>query len=177
MLLNRLTRLVARLISLRKNLVITPCSWKFGVTRFCHPVHQVHVWMGFLRMYVFLQSDCTQAQNDRCPFWVNLKAQFKEVERKAASPKAELSKDYKRAFDLINKGDHLYCLVDYKGCRETARVQSKGGGNDIILSIGDLFCVHICSSQFLYETFEKRCKAMDIEFCLPTVEEAEPCLR
>ena len=32
----------------------------------------------------------------------------------------ELSRDYKRAFKLIKKGDRLACFVDYEGCRDPA---------------------------------------------------------
>ncbi len=85
----------------------------------------------------------------------------------------ELSRDYKKAFELIKKGDRIVCLVDYQGCRDVAaNIASKYNHGQINISARGISYIYLFEDQVeTSEMFEKECDRLNVEFFLPVSEE------
>lgn len=81
----------------------------------------------------------------------------------------ELSRDYKRAFELIKKGDRLVCLVDYAGCRDVAaNIVSRFNHGQINISARGISYIYLFEDQAeTSEMFESECDRLNVEFFLP----------
>lgn len=82
----------------------------------------------------------------------------------------ELSRDYKRAFELIKNGDRIVCLVDYgDGCRDpAANIASTYTRGEINISARGISYIYLFDDQVeTSEMFEKECDRLNVEFYLP----------
>ena len=79
----------------------------------------------------------------------------------------ELSRDYKRAFELIKKGDRLACLVDYSRCRDIAiarLLQNK----EITIGARGISYLYFFEDQIEDDQmFVEQCTSLNVEFYLP----------
>jgi hypothetical protein len=82
----------------------------------------------------------------------------------------ELSRDYKRAFELIKKGDRLACFVDYgNGCRDVAaNIANAYTRGEINISARGISYIYLFDDQAeTSEMFERECDRLNVEFYLP----------
>lgn len=86
----------------------------------------------------------------------------------------ELSRDYKKAFELIKKGDRLACFVDYgNGCRDVAaNIASAYTRGEINISARGISYIYLFDDQVeTSDMFESECDRLNVEFFLPVSEE------
>jgi hypothetical protein len=60
--------------------------WAFGLTRYCHPVHQIHIHIGFIHLWWHVERELTQAEWGKCPAWIGLQEQFRTFDKPEQSP-------------------------------------------------------------------------------------------
>jgi hypothetical protein len=77
----------------------------------------------------------------------------------------ELSRDYKRAFELIKKGDRIACFLDYEGCRDVAIAELTKPYKDLIVGARGITYIFLFTD--FYEEFKKCCDRLNVEFYLP----------
>lgn len=73
----------------------------------------------------------------------------------------ELSRDYARAWKLIQCGDHLACEYDRPNHRDVGRVEKSETNNSVVING---WCHYMPSG---FRDFAKRCTELNIEFYLP----------
>jgi hypothetical protein len=86
----------------------------------------------------------------------------------------ELSRDYKKAFELIKKGDRLACFVDYgNGCRDVAaNIASAYTRGEINISARGISYIYLFDDQAeTSEMFEQQCDRLNVEFFLPLADD------
>lgn len=79
----------------------------------------------------------------------------------------ELSRDYERAWQLMQQGDRLACWVDYVGCRDIASARINRSLN---LDVGarGIGYIYLFEDQIQDSNmFVKQCERLNIEFYLP----------
>ncbi len=79
----------------------------------------------------------------------------------------EISRDYKRAFELIKKGHRLACLLDYSQCRDIAiarLLQNK----DLTVGARGISYLYFFDDQIEDDQmFIEHCDRLNVEFYLP----------
>lgn len=85
----------------------------------------------------------------------------------------ELSRDYKRAFVLIEKGDHIVCLLDRNDCdcREAAIAKCDDLCDLVIIANDKLYLRLFDFDRETSEQFEQQCDRLNVEFFLPISED------
>jgi hypothetical protein len=85
----------------------------------------------------------------------------------------ELSRDYKRAFVLIEKGDHIVCLLDRYDwdCREAAIAKCDDLCDLVIIANDKLYLRLFDFDRETSEQFEQQCDRLNVEFFLPISDE------
>jgi hypothetical protein len=79
----------------------------------------------------------------------------------------ELSRDYKKAFELIKKGDRLICLLDYDGCRDVAIARTDRFGELTVGARGIGYSHFFRDQVETDELFLTHCDRLNVEFYLP----------
>lgn len=79
----------------------------------------------------------------------------------------ELSRDYARAWELIQRGDRLACYVDNQGYREIAETISRGIGNAVCIACRGTSYIYLWDDQYTFEVFKAACEAKKVDFYLP----------
>jgi len=83
----------------------------------------------------------------------------------------ELSRDYARAWELIQQGEKLACWVDWKQQRYIARAEKWQLNNGtFITNNGNVYYVWMVDEDNTFDLFDKRCTELNIEFYLPLAD-------
>jgi hypothetical protein len=81
----------------------------------------------------------------------------------------ELSRDYARAWQLIQQGEKLACWVDYDSLFRDIAQAYKWFGATMIVARGTQY-VYLFEEQNNFELFAKRCTELNAEFYLPLAD-------
>jgi len=79
----------------------------------------------------------------------------------------EISRNFEKAFELIQRGDRLVCLLDYEGCRDVAIARWDKSGELIVGARGIAYLYFFDDQLGTNDLFIKHCDRLNIEFYLP----------
>jgi hypothetical protein len=81
----------------------------------------------------------------------------------------QLSRDYDRAWQLIQQGEKLACWVDYDSLFRDIAQAYKWFGATMIVARGTQY-VYLFEEQNNFDDFAKRCTELNAEFYLPLAD-------
>lgn len=86
-----------------------------------------------------------------------------------ASKIYELSKDYARAWELIQQGEKLACWVDYRSGKNVGEAYNWKSAVTV-LNAKSVNHVWLADEENTFELFAKQCIELNIEFYLPLAD-------
>lgn len=85
-----------------------------------------------------------------------------------------LSRNYQKAFELIQRGDRLVCLVDYEDCRDVAIARWNNQGNrhgSLVVGARGIAYLYFFEDQLeTNDLFIEHCDRLNVEFYLPVAD-------